>query len=202
MPRIVSIWRGQLGVYVGLLAVLYIAPPAIGLAQDSAPAASITYTTADVTAAYLLNFIRFTNWPDSQRSTENQAYVIGISGNPAVQDALIRLVDGVRVHERPLRVVRLKSPGDISACDLVYLEPVLPNQGVRLAEALAAIEGKPILSVSPAPDFLRRGGIVQLFPVAGRLRFSIAADSAQKGGLMLHSRLLALALPLPPEVTP
>jgi hypothetical protein len=82
---------------------------------------------------------------------------------------------------------------------LIYLEPVLPDMGLRLLDALELVKGKPVLTLSTAAGFIKAGGSVQLFAVAGRLRFSIASETARLSGLALHSRLLALAVPLPKE---
>ncbi len=51
----------------------------------------------------------------------------------------------------------------------------------------------PVLTVSDADAFAKRGGIVQMFVEDGKMKFRINARSAKRAGLALSSRLLALA---------
>jgi hypothetical protein len=88
---------------------------------------------------------------------------------------------------------------DFTACHLVYLTPSPDDDGlgVPIPTALDALRGKPVLTVSPATDFLAQGGLVQLYRADSHLRFDIAAEAARAAGLNLNSRLLALARPVP-----
>ncbi len=169
-----------------------------GHAQSARAQGPIDSPTA--TAAYILNFIRFTEWPSRPGEDPASPYLIGVSGNRALLDSLITLVDGQRVNGHPLHVVRLRSIPDIAACHVAYLEPVgsAPDyEGLRIAEALRYASGRPILTLSPAPGFLEQGGMVELFREGPLLRFSIAVESVKSTGLTMNSRLLALSRTAP-----
>ncbi len=167
--------------------------------------ASAVLDAPSVTAAYILNFIRFTEWPAAAGgkpvpATPEAPYVIGVAGNRELLDALIQITEGQRVRGHPLHVINVKSTDDLPACHVAYLAPPggpYNDTTLRIPDALQALQGIPVLTFSTAPGFTRSGGVVQLFQEGQHLRFEIAADTARSLGLTIHSRLLALARPAP-----
>lgn len=161
-----------------------------------------------VTAAYILNFIRFTEWPATAGgkpslatpATPEAPYLIGVASHRELLDALIQITEGQRVRGRPLHVINVKSIYDLLACHVAYLAPPggpYNDTTLRIPDALQALQGLPVLTFSTAPGFTRSGGVVQLFQEGQHLRFDIAADTARSLDLTIHSRLLALARPAP-----
>ena len=188
------------------LALLGLGVPALVPALRAAPQVNaVAIDTDAATAAYLLNFVRFTEWPASASagpsppSSANEPYVIGVSGSRPLRDTLIRLVEGQQVRGHPVHIVRTRDVRDLAACHLVYLNasPDDDGLGVPIPTALNVLRGKPVLTISPATDFLAQGGLVQLYRVDSYLRFDIAATTARSAGLTLNSRLLSLARPVP-----
>ena len=193
------------GCALALLALLTaFSTPLLAASASPAPPSAAAIDLPTVTAAYLLNFLRFTEWPVAKRPLVNAPYVIGVCGNPDLEDALVRLAADQQVHGHPLHVIHLKHPaaaddfGRLADCHLAYLEfPASRKVAPCLPEVLAAARGQAILTVSPASGFLADGGHVQLFLDGALLRFAIALDATRASGLGLHSRLLALARPAP-----
>jgi hypothetical protein len=188
------------------LALFWLGVPALVPCLRAAPQAnSVAIDTDTATAAYLLNFVRFTEWPasasagTSRPSSASEPYVIGVSGSRPLRDTLIRLVEGQQVRGHPVQVLRIKNETDLAECHLVYLNPSLDDegQGVPIPTALEALRGKSVLTISPATDFLVQGGLVQLYRADSYLRFDIAGAAARAAGLNLNSRILALARPVP-----
>ena len=58
---------------------------------------------------------------------------------------------------------------------------------------VSSLRESPVLTVSDAEEFTKRGGIIQFFVESGKMRFRINARSAKRARLLLSSRLLALA---------
>lgn len=179
-----------------LLAALVVAAmPAASLRAQAAPSAS-TFRTEEVRAVFLVNLIRFTEWPASALP-ENASFLIGVAGSRAMEDELLRLADRITVRNRRIRVVRVKNVRDLDECHLLYIAHVSePGEepGPSVEELLPHARQRPILSVSGAPSFLEQGGIVRFFTgEQGKLRFDVAADRARENGLVLSSSVLALA---------
>ena len=176
-----------------------ISAAAISLAPLSSLAATPTSSLAPVSpdtvkAAFLLNFLRFTDWPASI-PTGITPYLIGVSGDRGLEDELLRLADRQLLHGRRLRVVRIESPSDLAGLHMAYFDVDAADQTETLpaAEALSLLHGRPVLTVSDSANFIAAGGMIRIFRESGALRFEIAPDAARQAGLVLSSRLLALA---------
>jgi hypothetical protein len=163
------------------------------LAQDAA-SASAPYAAETIKAAYLANFVRFTDWPPGIPGTD-QPFVVGVSGNRLLEDELIRLADRQLIRGHRLRIVRLRVPRDLEGIHVAFFDAAAESQLENLSsrEALPLLGERPVLTVSDAPSFLERGGIVSLYREDSALRFAIAPEAARLSGLSISSRLLALA---------
>ncbi|NJN05898.1 MAG: YfiR family protein [Rhodobacteraceae bacterium] len=67
----------------------------------------------------------------------------------------------------------------------------------RARETLAALKGRPILTVGDFHPFAARGGMIGLVQRDSRLAFEVNVDAAKDAGLTLSSRLLQLATLVP-----
>ena len=163
-------------------------------ATDQPPPAATPFFAAEaVRAAYVVNFIRFTDWP---APFDEGPVIIGVSGSRPLEDELIRLADRQSVAGRPLRVVRIKNLRDLAGCHVVYFargDSPGEEPPPSVASALAILRDQPVLTVSEDPAFLGLGGIINLYREDDKLRFEIAPDTARESRLVLSSRLLKLA---------
>ncbi len=159
----------------------------------AAGGSAATVSAENLKAAFLLNFMRFTDWPPA---TNGEFSVLGVVGDRSLEDAIFALADSQTVHERRLRVVRVRSVRDAIECHLVFFGSSSTSIGdptPATAEILAALAGRPVLTVGDEPGFLALGGMVNLYREGEKLRFEIAPDAVGAGGLVMSSRLLALA---------
>lgn len=179
---------------IALAAALVLAAPASATDSPSPPPASSAVAPEAALAAFLLNFLRFTEWP-ARRASPDTAYTIGISGNRALEDELLRLGDRQLVRGHRLRVVRLKSAADLADVHAVYFDAVGEAEPDALAarDALARLRTQPVLTVSDSPRFTEQGGVIRLFREEKALRFEVSPEAAREAGLVLSSRLLSLA---------
>ena len=140
----------------------------------------------DVEAAYLYNFGKFVRWPDSAGPM-----VICIAGPEPFHQAVVRLVEGERIDGRAVQVRVVESREGLSACSILFVETA---QSQHVASYVAATSGRPVLTVSDAPDFLDRGGIIQFVLDGDHVRFAVNLTAASRNGLALSSELLKVAV--------
>lgn len=143
---------------------------------------------SDVKAAYLYNFGKFVRWPDAAGQVP---MVICIAGKDPFGQTVAHLVTGERIRDRPLQVRTLERPEDAGTCAILF---VGSTERSRVPGYLAAVLGKPILTVSDAPDFLARGGMIQFVAEEDHIRFSVNLNAAGRSGLSLSSELLKVAV--------
>lgn len=137
-------------------------------------------------AAYLFNFLKFVNWP---ASAANEVLVVCFLGADGVHDSLASGIENKRAGARRLAVRRLDSHAEIDGCNVLYLE----SDSAQTAFPIESARVQSILTVSDSTAFARRGGMIELFTDANRLRFNINVDNAHKAGLRISSNLLQLA---------
>jgi hypothetical protein len=151
--------------------------------------ASQAASAAEVKAAYLLNFIRFTTWP-SEILADDAPIVTCVSGDDSVADALEDQIRGQRIAGHAISVQRLKRDAALASCHLLYWSS---SKDARGHDSLVQSFKQPILTVSDSPDFAALGGIVNFFIDSGRMRFAVNPAAADRVQLRISSKLLALA---------
>ena len=147
-----------------------------------------------VKAAYLINFIRFTEW-QSRGPNADAPFIIGIAGNRELEDYLWKITEGKLLQGHKIRVRRLTAPADASDCQLIYIHTSPHTEASPFAaiDWLHAVRGAPVLTVAQEDGFLQNGGMINFYAENNNLRFEIAPQSAEKVGLRLSSRLLSIA---------
>jgi len=171
----------DVGLRALLLAAFAVSCPALP-AQLAAP------SQVDVQSVYLFDFAKFVRWPPGD---EHQTFTLCVAGQKAYADTLKRLVQGEHIDAHPLAVRSLQTPGDESACQILFIGASAREQ---LEKLLAATAGKPVLTVSDVPGFLDRGGMIQFLLIGDRVRFSVNLRPVGTSGLTLSSELLKVSM--------
>ena len=147
-----------------------------------------------VKANYLVKFAGFVDWPPQTFASGGSAIVVCVVGDDPFGAVLDRAAADSGVA-RPIVVKRMDRIDSRSGCQVAYLgrSPVQTQ-----AQALAAVAGQPVLTVT---DSARPGprGIIHFAIAGNRVRFHIDDRSAQRGGLVISSRLLNLAISVRPR---
>jgi hypothetical protein len=164
-----------------LVLVLLIGTTTRAFAQD--------VTEVTLKGAFLFNFARFTEWPPDVLHADSAVNAC-VLGDRAVGDVLARTVKGKSLAGHAVTVNVLAPDVPIPSCHLLYLSGVGEK---RTAEIVSTLRDVPVLTVSDADAFTKRGGIIQIFVDSGKMKFRINARSAKRARLQLSSRLLALA---------
>lgn len=139
-----------------------------------------------VKAAYLYNFGKFMNWPESGQ-TEFYLCVLGDDPFGANLDSTITnaTINGKKVAARRLTAVQ-----DAEGCEIAF---IAASESGRLERDLATLKKLHVLTVSDMPDFIRRGGIIQFVEEDRKVRFEVNLKAAQESGFTLSSELLKVA---------
>ena len=115
--------------------------------------------------------------------------MIAVTGAPDVAAELARIAEGRQIHGRAVRV-RVLGEGEAATGVQVLF---VGRESQRLRELARALAGTPTLIVAEAPAGLEQGAMINFVPSDGRVRFDIAPAAAERSGLRLSARLLAVA---------
>ena len=188
VPRRLPLWR------LLLLATLLLGLPAWPPPCHGAPPPRVEH--AQLKAVFLYNFLHFVTWPiDPQGADKAAAMVIGVVGDSPVLQALEELAATItEKNKRSLRIVALGSyrPGlDLGACHILF---VSASEEVHLAEIIADLNKRPVLTVGDTDPFLAAGGMITMLEQQSRIRYHINRKVASEAGLRLSSQLLKTAI--------
>jgi hypothetical protein len=148
-----------------------------------AGAAKAEPTDTAVKAAFLPRFARYVTWPAGAMPKGSDPFVLCVMGHdpfgPMLDDAArSQLIDGRRI------VVRRVGPAEADGCHILFLS----GRGEVVSST-----GRPVLTVTDTGNGGARG-IINFVISEGRVRFFIDQRSAIRRGLIISSRLLALAV--------
>jgi hypothetical protein len=82
-----------------------------------------------------------------------------------------------------------ETPAAARSCHILYIER---TEG-ELAQYVAAVRDRPVLTVSDSAELLALGGHIALVRVDNRIRFDINLANARQSGITLRSQLLRVA---------
>jgi len=159
------------------LAALLLTSVSLAFAQpDSEP---------QLESAYLVNFLKYVEWPASNRNTATICLFGRDTLGPYLSNHEGRVIGG-----KELRIRRVSSPDDMQHCQLLYIPDV---EEARIGAVLRWIQGMPILAASNADGFARSGGGIELLRTGGRVQFIVNADTLARHGLTPSSQMMRLA---------
>ena len=150
-----------------------------------------------VKAAFLCNFITFTEWPSAAFENPGSPIVIGVLGRDPFGSALDATMTGGRLKDRPLIVWHITRLEDMNRCHVLFISDSESNQ---IGEILRRLKNQPVLTVSDMAGFAEAGGAVA-FTTAGSVRLTINPVAAQSAGLTLSAKLLRLARTVEPQAS-
>ncbi len=149
-----------------------------------------------VKAAFLYKFASFTRWPSQQAEFPSGNFVICVIGTDPFRGLLERTAAGHTVDGHPIVVRQYSTITGDPGCSEAYVagSPEQPQ-----AEAMAALDGATVLTVTDGAYSPQVGGVIQLVSQDGHLRFTIDNREAALHHLRFSSKLLSLSVkPHPP----
>jgi hypothetical protein len=146
-------------------------------------------SSPDVKAAFLFNFAKFIAWPADQLP-DGHPIIIGIIGEDGVADSLAGLVRGKVIGGHAVQINRFRSADAVARIHMLFIGEA---ERSHIGEILKRIGKDSVVTVSDAPRFCTMGGIIQLRIEDDRVRFDINLQQAGIAGLVINSKLLALA---------
>jgi hypothetical protein len=173
----------------GFLAVTLAVAPGLGSSpRDPLP-------EYPVKAAFLYHFVEFVEWPSSSPLPPGTV-TIGVLGKDPFGDVLDKAVLDKIVAGRSLAIRRFASVASLEPCEILFISSA---EMANLPAILARLHGTPVLTVGEADRFARRGGMIGFFFEDNRLRLEVNRAAAERAGLRVSSKLLAVARVVKPD---
>jgi hypothetical protein len=159
-------------------------------------------TPAEVKAAFLVNFLRYTEWPDSSFEGTAAPFRVVVIGDAEVAEALQAVVRrSTRVGNRALEIRSLQLaqrrlrgneplPEELRDAHAVYVGESDGESTVRLLEML---HDHDVLTVGGQTGFAASGGMIGLREEGRRIVFDANPEAIRTSRLRVSARVLRLA---------
>ena len=144
-------------------------------------------TEQALTAAFLYNFLKFTEWP---KSVANNVLTLCVTDIAAFGEEL-DAISGRLAQNKTVRIKRIAFGENPRECQLLFLPR--EEKPVRIREWLKSTAKTPTLMVSNMDEFLDMGGMIALTSDGNRLQFEINLEQVTPTGLKLSAQLLRIA---------
>jgi hypothetical protein len=187
--------RGRGGLLIAAIAWHAVLARTVAAAPPAPPAPAPAATPAapdpnTIKAEMFWNIAKFIRWPDAAFTPTQGQLVVSIVGEDELAAVLVQSLGDRRVSGRPVFVRFVRRAQDVQDSQILY---IAASERHRTVELLAALHGRPALTVSDAPGFTEQGGMVDFASENQQVRFEINQQVAERAGLKISSRLLALA---------
>lgn len=148
--------------------------------------ASTTASEQSLIAAFLFNFLKFTEWPDGIVTGELK---LCITEGQVFKE--LDTISGRLIQSKRVIIQRVNFRGFQSDCQLLYLSR---EENIdQIHQWLKITDHKPILIVSNVNEFLDMGGMIMLINNGKTLSFEIDLERIKHAGLKLNAQLLQIA---------
>ena len=161
-----------------------------GLAAGGGTDPEATTLERRVKAAFLYKFADFVEWPESALGRADSAFTIAVAGDDQVATELSELTARRTTSGRGVAVRRVRDVESLAGVHILFIGRA---EAARLSQWLRAAQSRHILVVTETEGALTHGSVINFVLSDGRVRFEISLPSADRSGLVLSSRLLAVA---------
>ena len=145
-----------------------------------------------VKAAYLYNFAKSAEWPGQTLPSGSSQIVIGVvAGDDEFIGALTKTVAGRTIGTHSIAVKRVTANAEFKSCQMVFIRSSAGRKGTQAV--IDAVASTTVLLVGEDEDFLRQGGMINLVPANGTIRFEINREALERAGIRVSAELLATA---------
>lgn len=142
---------------------------------------------------FLVNFLRFTEWPAESLPGTADPLVLVIVGRDPFGGRIDSFLENEKIGSRPLVIQRAESVAAITnRAHAVYI-----SRGT--AFPAGSLQGRGILTIGEDSGFAEEGGMIQVGIEKQRPVLEINRASAEAAGLKINARLLKLARRVFPE---
>ena len=136
-------------------------------------------------AAFLYNFVAFTEWPNDSETTIN----LCMHGESPLGKE-IEALSGRNVNGRLITIQRENQIENLQGCHVIFVTSSVVH---NLSHILDGIKDQPALTVSDSKGVTRQGVMINMSIEKGKIVFEVNLAAARRVGLNISSQILRLA---------
>ncbi len=171
----------------------------------TAPAAADGSQGYRVKAAFIINFLKFVEWPGDFAVSKQSAINICVIGDSPFSEQVKKLFSSSSALKVNL-VEKGAWSGSAAGCHIAYISE---SESQKIPEITTALKAAPVLTVSDIEDFAERGGMIGFVaqnkastPAASsggdatsyKVKVAVNTNAATAAGLRVDAQLLEIAV--------
>lgn len=158
--------------------------------QQAQAQARLEASEASVKAAFLYKFPGYIDWPPAAFASATAPFTFGVTGQEEVAAELERLAAGKQWSGHPVAVRRVNGDNDLAGLHVLF---VGRGTGDRIGAVVRAAQLQGVLVVTENEKGLTYGAAINFVLHEERVGFEVAPEAAERNGLRISSRMLAVA---------
>ena len=159
-------------------------PPATPSATDMTPSVE-----AEIKASFIYTLAKYVQWPPQMFASAGAPVVLSVLGDDSLRQALEHTAAGKTIGGRSILVTSISRPSSLGLCQVLVIGV---SESGTLREVLKGIGSRSVLTVGESDGFAEMGGVMNLAYADGMVRFKVNLEAADRLGLRISSKILAL----------
>jgi hypothetical protein len=141
-------------------------------------------------AVFVVNFLRFVDWPPSHLAPSPAPFVVAVLGNRPFVEELRHYAVGQSVSGHTIEVKAVDRPQDARGAHMLFIGA---SESPNLPAILEVAEESALLTVGDTDGYARAGVILNLYTLDQRIRIEANPAAATRTGLRLSAHLLRIS---------
>lgn len=141
----------------------------------------------NIMAAYIYNFIKFFEWPDSNKGND---LIISVIGKSDIAESLSSLAEKTTLPGRNIIVKEISNMAQLGKTSVLF---IATKSEKTLREIKYNLPMNGLLTLSYAKGFAEKGVGINFIDMGDKIKFEINRKVLETNGIATGSRILALA---------
>jgi hypothetical protein len=160
------------------------------LASTEHRAACQPVDAAQLKAVFVVNFLRFVEWPSANVAPAPAPLVVAVLGDRTLIDSLREYASGQSVSGHAIEVKAVERPEDARGAHVLFIGS---SESGNVPAIVKMAETSALLTIGDTDGYARAGVILNLYTVDQRVRIEANPAAATRTGLRLSAHLLRIA---------
>jgi hypothetical protein len=144
-----------------------------------------------VKAAFIYNFVKFVEWPNGKKISQQANINICTLGESGVNNTSkvfqAASTDTLRLSLAPQKSWK-SAPKD---CHILFISG---SEAGQMAQILSGLKLQPVLTVSDSENFVEQGGMIGFVVNDNKIKITVNTKAVTDAGLRVDAQLLEIAL--------
>ncbi len=139
-------------------------------------------------AVYLEKFSRFVTWPEESLMNDlDKPFVISVIGRTPLTNNLEQIYSIQKINNKKVTIKRISNLYEIENSHILV---IAESEKKNLQNILSLTKNLPVLTISEAPGFAKKGVLINFFEENKKLRFEINETAVLQSPLQMSFYLL------------